>query len=100
MDDTAGTSAHWPTALGEEASNPQQYDSPADADVWQTNIGRRERDLSIYSGAALLALGLMGPRRTRGLAFLSGAGLLYRGLTGHCHLYDALGMDSTYADSQ
>jgi uncharacterized membrane protein len=64
------------------------------------NIGPREREVSVFSGAALLALGLAGPRRSRGLALLTGAGLLYRGVTGHCHLYEALGIDSSRSDSK
>src|SRR6185369_14595869 len=47
-----------------------------------------------------LGLGLLGPRRARSLALLSGAGLLYRGMTGRCHLYSALGIDSTQSDAR
>lgn len=62
------------------------------------NVGRQERKLSVLAGAGLIALGLVGPRLCRLPAAVSGAGLMYRGLTGHCHLYAALGIDSTRAD--
>jgi len=62
------------------------------------NVGKQEREFSVLAGAGLVALGLAGPRPLRLLAALSGAGLLYRGLTGHCHLYAALGIDSTRTD--
>lgn len=64
------------------------------------NVGARERDVSLWSGAGLLAFGLLGPRSSRPLAMLSGIALMYRGFTGHCHLYGMLGVDSTRHDAK
>jgi uncharacterized membrane protein len=100
VEETALATSHWPTALGEEASNRQLHHGQAVPRPQRRNVGRTERDVSTFSGAALLALGLIGPRRARGLALLSGAGLLYRGVTGHCHLYEALGIDTTRDDAK
>jgi uncharacterized membrane protein len=62
------------------------------------NVGKGERWGSIIGGAALVACGLK--RRSLGgtaLALLGG-GLLYRGTTGHCRLYQALGMSTARGD--
>src|SRR5262245_18350049 len=59
------------------------------------NVGETERWFSVLGGGALAFFGL-----TRGslpgLA-LAGAGgaLVYRGLSGHCHVYGALGVDTS-----
>ena len=59
------------------------------------NVGRAERLLSTAVGAMLAVGGL---RRGGARGILSaglGAALLHRGVTGHCMVYDALGIDST-----
>src|SRR5262249_23149993 len=56
------------------------------------NVGDSERQVSLVSGGALAALGLL--RGSLALAAL-GAGLIYRGTTGHCYAYEALGFNST-----
>jgi len=59
------------------------------------NVGATERLISGIGGAAFLTYGLS--RGTWGgaaLALLGGA-LLYRGATGHCSLYEALGVDTS-----
>jgi uncharacterized membrane protein len=58
------------------------------------NVGRMERYLSTGLGAALGLAGLSRGRLPGLLLVVGGGSLLYRGLTGHCHLYDALGIDS------
>jgi uncharacterized membrane protein len=59
-----------------------------------TNVGDTERTISMMAGAALALLGL---RRFSlgglGLAALGGA-LVYRGMTGHCAMYERLGMNT------
>ena len=59
------------------------------------NVGQSERLLSMFGAGALVACGL-----TRGnLAFLALAGALaYRGFTGRCHVYEALGIDTSDQD--
>jgi hypothetical protein len=61
----------------------------------QQNVGQGERTISLLSGAILAGLGL-----TRGglsgLAMIGmGGALAYRGATGHCSVYQSLGIDST-----
>jgi uncharacterized membrane protein len=59
------------------------------------NVGTTERWGSVIGGAALAAYGLK--RRSLGGAALAlfGGGLIYRGVTGHCQLYQALGIDTS-----
>ena len=63
----------------------------------EVNVGRTERLVSALGGGALA---LAGARR-RGVpgALLAtlGAALLHRGVTGHCHLYSAVGADTSRA---
>jgi len=59
------------------------------------NVGETERLISGLGGAVLLKHGLSrGKLGGLALAALGGA-LLYRAATGHCHLYEALGVDSS-----
>jgi uncharacterized membrane protein len=55
------------------------------------NVADWERWASILAGGGLAAGLLRG--RWRLLIGLIGAGLIYRGATGHCHLYEALGIN-------
>lgn len=60
------------------------------------NVGRMERWASVLGGAALAAYALK--RRGRGglgLA-LAGAPLLWRGATGHCSVYEKMGIDRVH----
>ena len=61
---------------------------------WTVNVGNTERMVSAVTGGALLLYGLrrgsLGGLLTAGL----GAMLGYRGLTGHCGLYERLGIDA------
>jgi hypothetical protein len=62
------------------------------------NVGQTERWASVLGGAALAALALRGGRRSKGiagLAALAGLPLILRGATGHCALYQKLGIDRT-----
>jgi hypothetical protein len=57
------------------------------------NVGKVERWASVLGGAALAALALRKrSRRTLGMA-LAGAPLIWRGATGHCSVYQRLGID-------
>ncbi|MDB4887399.1 MAG: cyclase/dehydrase [Gemmatimonadetes bacterium] len=60
----------------------------------QQNVANPERIGSVVLGAALVAFGLR--RRGAGgiVAALAGGALLHRGATGHCHLYEALGVST------
>ena len=58
------------------------------------NVGQAERAASAALGGTLLLLGL-GRRSLGGAAVAAlGGGLVYRAATGHCHLYEALGVDT------
>jgi uncharacterized membrane protein len=58
------------------------------------NVGSSERLISLLGGGMLAAYGLSrGSASGLGLG-LVGAALAYRGWTGHCHMYEALGMNS------
>ncbi|HEX5715945.1 MAG TPA: YgaP-like transmembrane domain [Thermoanaerobaculia bacterium] len=62
------------------------------------NVGQTERWASVLGGAALAALALRGGRRSKGvagLAALAGLPLLLRGATGHCPVYQKMGIDRT-----
>ena len=58
-----------------------------------TNVGKMERWASVLGGAALAAYALK--RRSKGSLGLAalGAPLLWRGATGHCSVYQKMGID-------
>jgi uncharacterized membrane protein len=59
-----------------------------------TNVGDRERVLSVLSGGALALYGLR-RRDLRGVALAAlGAALVRRGASGHCDVYGALGVST------
>ena len=57
-----------------------------------TNIHTAERVLSVLSGGALVARGIRQKSAAGVLLALAGAGIVKRGVTGHCQLYEALGV--------
>lgn len=57
------------------------------------NLSDNERAISLLSGGALLAAGLIRKLPGGVLLPLAGAALLYRGWTGHCSAYQAFGID-------
>lgn len=65
------------------------------------NVGNKERWASVLGGAALAALALRGGRRRKGalgLAALAGLPLIWRGATGHCPVYQKMGVDRTHGE--
>jgi uncharacterized membrane protein len=60
------------------------------------NVGRTERWLSMLAGGALAAYALKRRSSPGSAAALAGAALLYRGATGHCNVYDALGINRAH----
>ena len=58
------------------------------------NVPPAERTGSIVLGAALLLYGLTRRSLGGGLLALGGAALIGRGATGHCALYEKLGVNS------
>jgi uncharacterized membrane protein len=57
------------------------------------NIGRTERWLSLIAGGALAAYAIRRRTGASGAAALAGSALMYRGATGHCHVYQTLGIN-------
>jgi uncharacterized membrane protein len=62
----------------------------------RVNVSRVERWLSMVAGGALAAYGLKRRAAPGGAAAIAGAALLYRGATGHCDLYQVLGVNRAY----
>ena len=61
------------------------------------NVGQGERTISLLSGAILAGLGLSRGGLS-GLAMIGmGGALAYRGYTGHCSMYQAMGVDTNQA---
>lgn len=64
------------------------------------NVGKTERWASVLGGAALAALALRSRNRKAGLGVaLTGLPLLWRGATGHCPVYEKMGIDRTNGTS-
>src|SRR4051812_11080936 len=57
-----------------------------------TNVGDLERVGSVVAGGALLLLGSGKSLPTRAVLAAASGALVYRGVTGHCALYEALGV--------
>ncbi|MEP7212445.1 MAG: SRPBCC family protein [Acidobacteriota bacterium] len=60
------------------------------------NVGSAERVVSALAGGGLVAYGLKQGGFAGVVALVAGGSMLYRGTTGHCHAYDALGVDTTH----
>jgi len=58
------------------------------------NVGQVERAISVAAGGALAAAGLKKRGVTRMALALAGAALARRGVTGHCEVYQALGVST------
>jgi uncharacterized membrane protein len=69
----------------------------------RVNVGPAERQASMIGGAALALSGLTSLSKRRylpGLAMMVAGGMfLYRGKTGHCDLYQSLGVDTIHTSS-
>lgn len=73
--------------------------SPEDSEQRQTvNVGSGERAVSLAAGSILALLGLARKSLPGALVAGVGGGLIYRGATGHCPMYQALGINSAQAD--
>jgi Protein of unknown function (DUF2892) len=58
------------------------------------NVGTVERLLSIAGGATLALRAITRPTPINTLLGLTGLALLQRGVTGHCAIYERLGLDT------
>lgn len=82
------------------ASSESSMAGPINGARQRGNVGDFERALSAIGGGALALLALR-RRGVSGLAMgVAGAELLRRGATGHCPVYEALGVNTAYADTR
>ncbi len=79
---------------------PESMSSPAEAPPQSAqNVSELERLLSALAGGGLVAAGAVrGSWSGVGLMLIGGS-LLYRGVSGHCMLYQALGIDTAGYDN-
>src|SRR4051794_28608416 len=64
------------------------------AKTQDTNINEAERWASLIGGSSLIAFGLA-RRNLSGFALAAiGGGLVFRGATGHCDVYEAVGVNT------
>ena len=68
--------------------------SPLDSTDVAFNLSPLERCASVVSGAALLGMALRRPSALGAALAVGGALLIERGVSGHCVLYQALGLSS------
>jgi len=64
------------------------------------NVGSNERILSAVAGGLCLGHSLWGRVFPRPMALMLGAGLIYRAVTGHCSVYQSLGMSTCDEENQ
>lgn len=79
-------------------SPPSASDSGACA--LQQNVGAQERVACTMGGAGLILGGLFQSGVKQALMLMAGGALLYRGVSGHCHLYDRLGIDTRETEQE
>lgn len=60
------------------------------------NVNQTERMVSTIAGGALAVVGIMRGGWSGWMLALTGGGLVYRGATGHCGVYQALGIDTAH----
>src|SRR5438477_5017372 len=81
------------TAIGQRVA--QGRAAPGTTPRQDLNVGEIERWASVVGGGALALTGLW---RGSGLGLLMaglGGALVYRGLSGHCHLYQSMGVNTS-----
>ena len=73
-----------------EVDRPSRRMRPARRHV---NVGNLERWLSVVAGGALAAYAFRQRRKQGGAAAIVGAAMLHRGMTGHCNVYQTIGLN-------
>jgi uncharacterized membrane protein len=66
----------------------------------ETNVSSTERVASTIAGGGLIAYGVKQGGAVGAIASLVGGALLFRGATGHCHAYEALGVDTSGGEAR
>ncbi|MCC6491691.1 MAG: DUF2892 domain-containing protein [Pirellulales bacterium] len=82
------------STTGQHHGAPSRYSLTSHACAALPNVGDNERLVSSLVGACLAAVGLSSNRKGSWLLAGLGGALVYRGMTGHCHMYDMLGMNT------
>lgn len=86
-----------PISRWEDDGGPVPASNPSQSSLRSVNVGGTERALSALAGGSLLAYGLSRRSLPGLLTAIVGGGLVYRGMTGHCSVYDALGVSTADA---
>lgn len=81
------------SAGGREVDRPQQQQR-------QINVSSGERAVSVAAGGVLGMLALNRGGIPGLLAAAAGAAMIHRGVTGHCHLYNTLGVDTAHPEDE
>lgn len=89
LDQTQPSSMTSDEAENESNALSQSTGQSSDGDS-KTNVGPNERAVSIAAGAVAALMGISRGSVPGLLCAGVGAALIYRGATGHCHMYDAL----------
>jgi uncharacterized membrane protein len=84
----------------EESMIDGEVMSPGSLPRTRQNIGEAERWASIVGGTVLVADGLLRGNTRGALTALVGGGLLFRGVSGHCLMYDWLGISTAAGPAQ
>jgi len=71
----------------------EQFSDMLERPESRVNVGHVERWISMAAGGALAAYGLKRRDVPGGVAAVAAAAFLYRGATGHCDVYQALGVN-------
>jgi len=79
---------------------PRTRSAARHARAERTNVNDVERLLSVAAGGALAAYALKKRDLSALVVGLLGGALVERGVTGHCHVYDALGLSTTDGDGR
>jgi uncharacterized membrane protein len=77
-------------------SRAELFRQPIDVPQQRTNVGLGERWASSMAGGGLVVYGLLKRNPLGLIAALAGGGLIQRGLSGHCQVYQALGLDTAH----
>src|SRR5437660_1383066 len=66
----------------------------------RVNVGPKERDVSMAAGAIVALQGLSRATLPGLIEAAVGGFLIYRGATGHCPVYERLGVDTYHTDGR
>ncbi|TWU04071.1 YgaP-like transmembrane domain [Neorhodopirellula pilleata] len=64
------------------------------------NVGQNEQIGSLLAGGGLIVYGMLPHSKLRLVGLIAGASLIYRGVTGHCEVYQRLGVDTAQDEKQ